>query len=52
MLESFFYKVAGLKAWNFIKKRHQTGIFPINNAKFLRTPNLDNLAVPENSSST
>ena len=35
MFESFFDKVAGLKAYNFIKRRLQH--FPVNIAKFLRT---------------
>ena len=36
VLESLFNKVAGLKAWNFIKKRPQDRCFPVNIAKFLR----------------
>ena len=35
MFESFFDKVAGLKAYNFIKRRLQH--FPVNIAKILRT---------------
>ena len=38
VLESLFKKVAGLKARNFIKKRHQHRCFPVNIAKFLRVP--------------
>ena len=38
MLESLFNKVAGLKACIFIKKRLQHRCFPVNIAKFLRTP--------------
>ena len=30
MLESLFNKVAGLKAYNFIKKRFQHKCFPVN----------------------
>ena len=37
MLESLFNEVAGLKAWNFIKKRLQHLYFPVKFAKFLRT---------------
>ena len=33
----FFNKVAGLHAWDFIKKRLQYRCFPVNIAKFLRT---------------
>ena len=35
MLEYLFNKVAGLKAYNFIKKRLQRKCFPVNIAKFL-----------------
>ena len=38
MLESLFNKVACQKACNFIKKRLQHRCFPVNIAKFLRTP--------------
>ena len=38
MLESPFNKVAGLQACMFIKKRLQHKCFPVNIAKFLRTP--------------
>ena len=38
MLESLLNKVAGLKACIFIKKRLQHRCFPVNIAKFLRTP--------------
>ena len=35
MLESLFKNVAGLKAYNFIKKRPEHRCFPVNIAKFL-----------------
>ena len=35
---SWSLKVHGLKAYNFIKERLQHRCFPMNNAKFLRTP--------------
>ena len=35
LLESFFNKLAGLKASNFIKKRLQHSCFPVSIAKFL-----------------
>ena len=38
VLMSLFNKVAGLRACNFIKKRFQHRCFPVNIAKFLRTP--------------
>ena len=39
MLESLLNKVAGLKAWNFVKKRLQHRCFPVKFKKFLnRTP--------------
>ena len=38
MLEFLFNKIADLKAWNFTKKRLQHRSFPVNIAKFLRTP--------------
>ena len=34
----FFYKAAGLETCNFIKKRLRHRCFPVNFAKFLRTP--------------
>ena len=37
-LESFFNNVASLQTSNFIKKRLQHSCFPMNIAKFLRTP--------------
>ena len=37
------FKVAGLLACNFFKKRLQHGCVPINIAKFLRTPILKNI---------
>ena len=43
VLESLFNKVAGLKAWNFIKNRLQHSCFPVKFAKFLRTPILKNI---------
>ena len=36
MLESLFHKAAGLKVWNFIKKRLQHSCFPVKLAKFLK----------------
>ena len=42
VLESPFNKVAGLQACNFIKRRLQRRCFPVNIAKFLRTPILKN----------
>ena len=33
----FFNKAAGLKAFNFVKKRLQHSYFPVTSAKFLRT---------------
>ena len=52
VLESLFNKVAGLKAWrleglkacNFIKKRLKGRCFPVNIAKFLRAPILKNIS--------
>ena len=38
MLESFFNKVAGLRTFNFIKKKFQRSCFPWKFAKFLRIP--------------
>ena len=38
-----FYKVAGLQACNFIKKRLQHWCFPVNIAKYLGTPILRNI---------
>ena len=43
VLKSFFNRVAGLQAWNFIKKRLRHRCFPVNIAKFLRTPILRNI---------
>ena len=37
MLESFFNRVSGLQACNFIKKRLQNRCFSVDIAKFLRT---------------
>ena len=34
VLAFVFYKVAGLKAWNFVKKRLQPKCFSVNIAKF------------------
>ena len=36
VLESLFYKVTGLMAYNFIKKRSQHRCFPVNVTKCLR----------------
>ena len=38
VLEPLFNKYAGLKAFNFIKKRLQHRYFPVKIAKFLETP--------------
>ena len=43
VLESLFNKVVGREACNFIKKRLQHRCFPMNIAKFLRTPILKNI---------
>ena len=43
MLESFFYKVAGLRALNFIKKKYQQSCFPVKFAKFFRKPTFKNI---------
>ena len=37
VLKSLFNEAAGLKAFNFIKKRLQHRCFPVNIAKFLKT---------------
>ena len=44
MLESLFNKVAGLQACIFIKKKLQHRCFPVNIAKFLKTPILSTSA--------
>ena len=41
----FLYKYANLQSWNFIGKRLQHRCFPVNIAKFLRTPVLKNICV-------
>ena len=38
MLESFLNTAAGLKTFNFMKKKFQSSCFPVKFAKFLRTP--------------
>ena len=43
VLGSLFIKVASLKVCNFIKKRLQRRYFPVNIAKFLRTPILKSI---------
>ena len=43
VLESLFHKFTGLKTCNFIKKRLQHRCSPVNIAKFLRTPFLNNI---------
>ena len=43
MLESLFNKVAGLQAYNVIKKRLQHRCSPVNIMKILRTPILKNI---------
>ena len=42
MLESLFNKTAGLKAYNFIKKRLWHRCFPVNIAKFVKNSFLYN----------
>ena len=42
-LDSLFNKVASLEACDLIKKRLQLSCFPLNIAKFLRTPILKNI---------
>ena len=39
----FLNKNVGLQSWNFIKKRLQHRFFPVNIAKFLRKPVLENI---------
>ena len=43
MLKSLFNKVESIQACSFIKKRLQHMYFPVNIAKFLRTPILKNI---------
>ena len=43
VLESLFNKIAGLETCDFIKKGLQHSCFPVNIAKFLRTPILKNI---------
>ena len=43
MLESLFTKVTELQASNFIEKGLQHRCFPVNIAKFLRAPILENI---------
>ena len=38
VLETLFDKVTGLRAYNFIKKRHQHRCFPVNITTCLRAP--------------
>ena len=42
-LESLLNKVLDLRTCSFIKKRLQHGCFPVNFAKFLREPFLQNI---------
>ena len=42
-LQSLFNKTAGLQACNFVEKRLQHKCFPVNIAKFLRTPILKDI---------
>ena len=44
MSESFLTKLQALKAYYFIKKRHQRRCFPMNFAKFLRAPNFKKIS--------
>ena len=39
----FLNKSAGLQSWNFIKNRLQHRFFPVNIAKFLKAPILQNI---------
>ena len=41
MLESFLNKVAGLRAFNFIKEKYQRSCFPVKFGKLFRTPTLN-----------
>ena len=43
MLESFLNSVAGLRAFNFIKKKSQRSCFPVKFAKFLKKPTIKNI---------
>ena len=43
VLQSFFNKVAGLRAFNFIKKKYQRSCFPVKFVKFFRTPTFKNI---------
>ena len=43
MLQSFFNKVAGLRAFSFIKKKFQRSCFPVKFAKFVRTSTFKNI---------
>ena len=44
MSESFLTKLQALKAYYFIKKRHQLRCFPMNVANILRAPNLKKIS--------
>ena len=44
LLESLFNNVAGLMAWNFIKKRLWHRYFPVNFLQFLKKPYLQNIS--------
>ena len=41
----FFNKIAGVRAATFLKKSLWHSCFPVNSAKFLRTPYLQNIPV-------
>ena len=43
VVETLFYNVAGIQACNFIKKRLKHRCFPVNIAKFSRTPILKSI---------
>ena len=43
-LEPLFNKVAGLQAYNFIKRRVRHSCFPVKFVKLLRTPILNNIS--------
>ena len=44
MLEALFHKVAELQPLNFIKNKLQHRCFPVNIAKFLKTPILKDIS--------
>ena len=46
-LQSLYNKIAGLKVCIFIKKRLKRRYFPVDIAKFLKTPILRNIYEPQ-----